>query len=374
MHARRLRAPRVFIGSSSESLPIARGVKANLEHVAETRVWDEDIFRPSEYVMDELLQFTGSFYFAVFVFGPDDLVTSRREDFVAPRDNVLLEAGMFYASLGRRRTFALVDRSRSVKVPSDMLGMTIGTFLQPSDDNYKAATATACNSLATAITRIGLRDETTDETERALPSSPRAWPNVEAARDAMQESAQRSRKLRILTNGGFTYFGHDSSVIGTAAAPEYRDHLRRVMVLVLSPASRWVKDHFSSTRRAHQSTVAIARELEASQAILRSGLERFCRDAMVSGEMRYHTSEPYFRMLVTDQMAFVQTYAGAPGSQMRDQPVFAFDRREMGSLYGAFHRHFNDLWHNHASPTEAHIAGQQTITKQRCLYHSCCRR
>ena len=35
--------PRVFIGSSSESLETARGLKANLETEAEVRIWDEGL-------------------------------------------------------------------------------------------------------------------------------------------------------------------------------------------------------------------------------------------------------------------------------------------------------------------------------------------
>jgi predicted nucleotide-binding protein len=37
---------------------------------------------------------------AVFVFGPDDKIHSRDGDYDAPRDNVVLELGLFLASSG----------------------------------------------------------------------------------------------------------------------------------------------------------------------------------------------------------------------------------------------------------------------------------
>src|SRR5690242_16949696 len=93
--------PRVFIGSSSESLAVARGLKANLETTAEVRIWDEGLFTPGNYTLEDLLTFTTSFDFAIFVFGADDSVVSRGLQLAGPRDNVILEAGMFYSTLGR---------------------------------------------------------------------------------------------------------------------------------------------------------------------------------------------------------------------------------------------------------------------------------
>src|SRR5215469_3138659 len=84
--------PRVFVGSSSESLPAARGLKANLEQAAEVRIWDEGLFAAGNYTLEDLASFTGSFDFAIFIFGADDSVSSRGAHFSAPRGNVVLEA------------------------------------------------------------------------------------------------------------------------------------------------------------------------------------------------------------------------------------------------------------------------------------------
>lgn len=52
---------------------------------------------------------------------------------------------------------------------------------------------------------------------------------------------------------------------------------------------------------------------------------------------------------MTENIAFVSSYADPPEVQVRDLPVFAI-KNEPGSIYGAIKRHFNDLWHNHSRP------------------------
>ncbi len=48
--------PAVFIGSSSEGLPVAYALQNNLEQTAEITVWDQDAFRASEFILESLLK------------------------------------------------------------------------------------------------------------------------------------------------------------------------------------------------------------------------------------------------------------------------------------------------------------------------------
>lgn len=60
---------RIFIGSSTESLKVASAIKTNFEydnHI-EVRIWNESIFQPGQYTFDELIRFTKSYDFAIFV-------------------------------------------------------------------------------------------------------------------------------------------------------------------------------------------------------------------------------------------------------------------------------------------------------------------
>ena len=44
--------PRVFVASSSEGLGIARALQSGLDRDAEITVWDQDVFHPSEYILE----------------------------------------------------------------------------------------------------------------------------------------------------------------------------------------------------------------------------------------------------------------------------------------------------------------------------------
>jgi predicted nucleotide-binding protein len=83
--------PRLFIGSSSESLPIVEILAQELKDVAEVVPWnDEQTFLPTEYFTTGLLRAAASFDFGLFLFEPDDVVQSRERSSSVPRDNVVL--------------------------------------------------------------------------------------------------------------------------------------------------------------------------------------------------------------------------------------------------------------------------------------------
>jgi CRP/FNR family transcriptional regulator, cyclic AMP receptor protein len=117
--------PILFIGSSSEQLPIAQALKAAVpDIVAQTVLWSEDVFAPSHFTMDDLDAQIRPADFAVLVLGADDKVLSRGLESDAPRDNVVFELGLFMGALSRFRTFLLVPKGTTVKLPSDLLGIT----------------------------------------------------------------------------------------------------------------------------------------------------------------------------------------------------------------------------------------------------------
>jgi predicted nucleotide-binding protein len=88
--------PIVFIGSSTESSPLADAIKAAfLPDEVKVLVWTQDVFGPSSMTLDTLLEHAREVDFAAFIFSPDDKVTSRRKSKMGPRDNVIFELGLF---------------------------------------------------------------------------------------------------------------------------------------------------------------------------------------------------------------------------------------------------------------------------------------
>lgn len=116
--------PVIFIGSSLESLQVAELVAKGLHEDIEASLWTKGIFQPSNFPIEDLQREVGRSDFAVLVLGPDDVVISRGEENPAPRDNVVLELGMFLGALTRERTFIVQPRGHELKTPSDLTGMT----------------------------------------------------------------------------------------------------------------------------------------------------------------------------------------------------------------------------------------------------------
>jgi hypothetical protein len=115
--------PSVFLGSSGEALPVARALKRGLQGRRRVVLWKDDgVFRPSRQTLTTLIQRSQRSDFAILVGGADDVVTKRKKQASAIRDNVIFEFGLFAGALGLERSYLLVPRD--VPLPSDFDGMT----------------------------------------------------------------------------------------------------------------------------------------------------------------------------------------------------------------------------------------------------------
>jgi Predicted nucleotide-binding protein containing TIR-like domain len=94
--------PKVFVGSSSEGLAIAKAVCAHLRRETKPTHWDR-LFLPSSYPLETLEEQVTNHPFAVLVASPDDVLIKRGKLYAAMRDNLLLEFGLFVGALGRRQ-------------------------------------------------------------------------------------------------------------------------------------------------------------------------------------------------------------------------------------------------------------------------------
>jgi CRP/FNR family cyclic AMP-dependent transcriptional regulator len=149
--------PILFVGSSVEGLAVAREVQSQLKHdKVEVRLWTSGVFGPGGISIDSLLDQVAVADFAVLVFGPDDLVGCRDTVHAAPRDNVILEMGLFMGRVGRQRVFMLMEHGGDLKIPSDLLGVTPLTFVRPAAADLKTALGPPCHELRTKIQTAGV--------------------------------------------------------------------------------------------------------------------------------------------------------------------------------------------------------------------------
>lgn len=150
--------PRLFIGSSSEGVTIAEAIRRQLDPVAEVTLWPQGVFGPGSSFLDALMSQVSALDFAALLLTPDDAVTRQRKHASAPRDNVLLELGICLGRLGRERTFAVIDRSAALKLPSELLGYTLLSYAPHERGNLCAALRQACWAMKEQMARLGRVD------------------------------------------------------------------------------------------------------------------------------------------------------------------------------------------------------------------------
>lgn len=149
--------PRVFVGSSTEGLRVAETIQLNLDHLCEVTVWHQGIFAPGSGTLQTLLNVAREYDFAVLVLTPDDMVASRGDTLISPRDNVIFELGLFMGSLGAERTMVLYDRTSDLKIPSDLAGVTMITYQPHTSGDLEATLGAPCTRLKKQISKHGTR-------------------------------------------------------------------------------------------------------------------------------------------------------------------------------------------------------------------------
>jgi len=148
--------PSVFIGSSVEGLEIVDAILILLEHSCEVVSWTT-IFDPGEFTLECLESRLDDFDFAILVMTADDVVESRGSRSSAPRDNLLVELGLFLGRLGRHRTIIVSDRTADLRLPSDLAGLTQATYLPPTSGTYRSALGAACVRIRDVMALHGCR-------------------------------------------------------------------------------------------------------------------------------------------------------------------------------------------------------------------------
>jgi len=151
--------PSMFIGSSAEGLSVAETIQLNLDHDCEATIWSQGVFGLGKGTLETLVERLTDFDFAALVLTPDDMTLSRDQIEPSPRDNVMLELGMFIGAIGRERTFMVYNRSSTLKLPSDLAGVTPATYQQHTDGNLQASLGAATTLIKGTIQRLGKRAE-----------------------------------------------------------------------------------------------------------------------------------------------------------------------------------------------------------------------
>lgn len=134
--------PKLFIGSSSEELPLAEKTRDILQSDFDVTIWNESVwdtavFKINQNFLADLLKASLQFDFGILIGTNDDKVIFRGKEVMQPRDNVLFELGLFTGRLGTSKCAFLIDKE--VKLLSDFNGLTLAYFDKTVNDSFTNA-------------------------------------------------------------------------------------------------------------------------------------------------------------------------------------------------------------------------------------------
>jgi len=135
---------------------LREAVKA--EH-CEAVLWkDVSSGKESDTIIEMLESSSREYDFAVIVLAKDDVMTTAAGEAMKARDNCVFEAGLFMASIGRKRCF-LVTSVAKHDLPSDFGGIIHQEFTEPEDvddpDQCKSAILSASTAIKSNAFRLG---------------------------------------------------------------------------------------------------------------------------------------------------------------------------------------------------------------------------
>lgn len=138
--------PTLFIGSSSEALPVAEAIFSILERRdIEPTLWNQGVFGLNTSGLESLLGACRSYDYACLVLRKDDVARLRGKLVHTVRDNVILELGLFLGALGRDRVFVVFERGNRPDLPSDLEGINFLDYdSERADKNLARALTAPC--------------------------------------------------------------------------------------------------------------------------------------------------------------------------------------------------------------------------------------
>lgn len=149
-------ALRIFLGSSSESLPVLERVETFFLPIGNCVRWT-NAFALNRSGLDSLIHQTRLSDFSILIAMKDDIIirAAREEVKVGARDNVIFEFGLFLGSGGINKAFLLAEDG--IDLPSDLEGITVAKFTL-EDGKYNSLEP-VCNSIIEYINRASQTSE-----------------------------------------------------------------------------------------------------------------------------------------------------------------------------------------------------------------------
>lgn len=339
--------PKVFIGCARENSAIMDVLAAGLEPVASVHRWtDESMFPPGKFILACLLEHVREFDFAVMLFEPADILISRGEETLAPRDNVVFELGLFMGNLEPQRVFVVVPRiDKKLKMLSDLGGLTPISYTPPKKKARKdleKALQGAIRQISTLIkskkhkpiTDVGAYHGPTDVLNIAEP----LMVELSATKGAGRLVTVRNIALDMEVT--WTFIRDRILTKADVRNLEWRS----VMIDPQSPTIRQIEHETVSTTTAAQRIEAIRKTL--------SSMAKKLSDRNIKFECRMYSSVPVLHgFLVNDSVLFLTLLRIEKGKLIgAPNAYWKFVRMPSHAANEHYFQAYSD-WFNHAWDT-----------------------
>lgn len=162
--------PRIFIGSSTESLPAATAIRDILVEKRNPDVvidlWSS-AFRLGDTNIEALERMLDRADFALLVLTGSDRIIDHAGD-RTPRDNVIFELGLFMGRIGRDRCFLADDKRLGWKL-TDLSGVVRASYEPGPDGDLRQALEAPCAKIHDCVRERGERQH------KEQPSALASW-------------------------------------------------------------------------------------------------------------------------------------------------------------------------------------------------------
>jgi hypothetical protein len=196
---------------------------------------DARCFDLNQGTLESLLNVLDTVDYAVLILTADDLCISRGAERPSPRDNVIFELGLFFGRLSRNRCFFLLDSTKNIKLPSDLLGISAAEYRPHHSGNLEASVGSACSKIKRAIEKHGRRSRLLfrildgASTDTAVPDLTGKWAGFSPDGP---EPKSRNSTLEIEQCGGFVQAVVTRDVQGGQRVFEYEGRLASGQLLL----------------------------------------------------------------------------------------------------------------------------------------------
>lgn len=141
---------RIFVGSATESRDIAERVASALEKAGHEPIRWWRAFNSGDITIDRIIELAQDVDGAVFLAGATDKTWYRSAKTMSPRDNVILEYGVFASRLGLRATMLVKDLD--TRLPTDIGGVTSQVMMR---DDIEGLCSSVVRHFMDVFVRLG---------------------------------------------------------------------------------------------------------------------------------------------------------------------------------------------------------------------------